>query len=183
MTTRADIEDMIARCALGDRAALSALYDATSAKLLGVALRILQDRSAAEDALQDVYVKIWHNADRYRSGTWSPMTWLITIARNTAIDRKRTTREMSGLEGHIETLASDKPDPEDEAIAASEARRVIACMETLPEDRARAIRQVYLEGVSYADCAEGFGIPLNTVRTWLRRGLISLRECLGAVAS
>ena len=96
-TGAADVEALLARVALGDRDAFSALYDATSAKLLGIALRILRDRDAAEDALQDAFVKIWHKADSYSANGLSPMTWLITVARNTAIDRLRTRRETSAV--------------------------------------------------------------------------------------
>src|SRR3712207_4088933 len=92
MASLEQIEAMIARMAMGDRAALSALYAATSAKLFGIALRVLDDRAEAEDALQEIYVKVWHNAGRYRSNGLSPMTWLITISRNHAIDRLRARR-------------------------------------------------------------------------------------------
>ncbi|WP_284266955.1 sigma-70 family RNA polymerase sigma factor, partial [Roseicyclus amphidinii] len=89
MTDQEHLEGLIARVAMGDRAAFSALYAATSAKLFGICLRILKDRSLAEEALQEVYVKLWHRADRYRVTGHSPMTWLITVARNHAIDRLR----------------------------------------------------------------------------------------------
>ena len=94
---REQIEMLIARVAMNDRAAFNALYDATSAKLFGVSLRVLSNRAAAEDAMQDSFVKIWKNASRYQSNGLSPMTWLITIARNTAIDRLRATRK-----GHVD---------------------------------------------------------------------------------
>ena len=90
--TRSDIEDLILRVAQGNRAAFQTLYDATSAKLFGIALRVLKDRTEAEEALQEVYVKIWHNAGRYEVNGLSPMTWLITLARNTAVDRLRKLR-------------------------------------------------------------------------------------------
>lgn len=175
---KAIIEDLIARIALGERAALTELYDRTSAKLLGVALRILRDRAGAEDVLQESFIKIWHNADRYAANGLSPMTWLITIARNSAIDRKRGRRDTVDYETHAETMSSQEPGPEAAAIAASDAARIRECMDELSEDRRDAIRQVYLDGASYADCARALKIPLNTVRTWLRRGLQSLRECM-----
>lgn len=175
---RTDIEEMLARVAMGDRAAFDGLYKATSAKLFGVALRVLNNQSAAEDALQDTFIKIWHSADRYAAGGHSPMSWLITIARNTAIDRLRRRRDTSDIESHGETLAASGPSPEAQAIHASETARIIACMDELPDDRRDAISQVYLRGASYADCAQRFDKPLNTIRTWLRRGLESLRECL-----
>lgn len=178
MTTPDDIEALIARIALGERAAFSALYDATSAKLLGVALRILNDRAAAEDVLQDAYVKVWRNAGRYQANGLSPMTWLITIARNTAIDRLRASRADRDFDDLSETLPAPARTPEGDAIAASEARRIVACLDELEEKRRDAVRNAYLLGWSYADLASHFDVPLNTMRTWLRRSLIALRECM-----
>lgn len=104
--TRSDIEDLILRVAQGNRAAFQALYDNTSAKLFGVALRVLNDRTEAEEALQEVYVKIWNNAGRYAVNGFSPMTWLITLARNTAVDRLRKLRR-TGDHAQIDERAVD----------------------------------------------------------------------------
>ena len=181
MASLTDIEDMIARMAIGDRHALSALYAATSAKLFGIALRVLDDRSEAEDALQEIYVKVWHNADRYRSNGLSPMTWLITVTRNHAIDRLRArrSRRTAPIEAVAE-VADGAPNPEESALAASMRGRIGACLQTLPPDRAEAICRAYLGGEAYADLAERYRVPLNTIRTWLRRGLLTLRECIGS---
>lgn len=178
-TTLADIEDMIARIALGDRNAFSALYDATSAKLFGTCLRVLKDRAIAEDVLQVVYMKVWRHADRYASNGTSPMTWLITIARNAAIDRLRRIRASgeTGAEPDANLPASG-PTPEQTAIARSEAGRIAECLDTLEPDRSDAVRGAYLDGLSYADLAARHAVPLNTMRTWLRRSLQSLRECM-----
>ncbi|MBF9043501.1 sigma-70 family RNA polymerase sigma factor [Rhodobacterales bacterium HKCCE4037] len=178
MSSHEELEDLLARAGLGDRDAFIGLYDATSAKLLAVCLRVLKNRSSAEDAMQDAYVKIWNNADRYAVTGHSPMTWLITIARNTAIDRLRARRRTEPLDTHSERIAADTATPEQSAIAGSEARRVMACLDELEEDRGAAIRGAYLDGKTYKDLAEQFDVPLNTMRTWLRRGLIALRECM-----
>ncbi|KIN60223.1 RNA polymerase sigma-70 factor [Sulfitobacter noctilucae] len=181
MTDREEIEDLIARVALKDRAAFEELYDRVSAKLFGVCLRVLNKRAAAEDAMQDTFVKIWNNADRYRANGLSPMTWLITIARNTAIDRLRARKA-----GHQDVnkpgfeLIAPGPSPEDAAVASSEASKLTGCLDELEADRGAAIRGAYLDGMSYADLAGKFDVPLNTMRTWLRRGLIALRECMSA---
>ncbi len=174
----ADLEDLISRCALRDRAAFEALFDATSAKLLAVCLRVLSNKTSAEDAMQDAYVKIWTHAGRYQTTGHSPMTWLITIARNTAIDRLRKRKFASDVDDPALALASPDPGPEAMAVAASSARRLSGCMDELPPERAAAVRGAYLEGRSYAELAEDFKQPLNTMRTWLRRGLIALRECM-----
>ncbi len=174
----AEIENLIAKVALGDRGAFTELYDSTSAKLLGVILRILKDKSIAEDALQDVYVKVWKNADRYASNGLSPMTWLITIARNTAIDRLRSAKSTDDLADFENVLPAAGPTPEGAAVAASDARKITGCMDELGADRRNAVKAVYLHGQTYAELAEQHDVPLNTMRTWLRRSLIALRECM-----
>lgn len=176
--TAQDIEYLIARCALEDRKAFAALYDATSAKLFAVCLRVLGRNQPAEDAMQDAFIKIWKNADRYRVTGHSPMTWLITIARNTAIDRLRKQRGHKDMADYHDIIAAPGPTPEQSAIAASDAKRFGQCLDTLPEDRRAAITGAYLDGRSYADLAERAKVPLNTMRTWLRRGLVTLRECM-----
>ena len=176
---RQEIEDLIARVALQDRAAFEQLYDRVSAKLFGVCLRVLNSRAAAEDAMQDTFVKIWNNADRYNSNGLSPMTWLITIARNTAIDRLRARKKgHQNLDSPGFELVAPGPNPEQSAVAASEAARLSGCLDALEADRGQAIRGAYLDGETYADLAARFDVPLNTMRTWLRRGLIALRECM-----
>ncbi len=172
------IESLIARVALRDRGAFSALYDATSAKLFGVVLRVLQDRAAAEDALQEVYLKVWARADRYQVTGHSPMTWLITVARNHPIDRLRAAQGGTQPLDEAMPVADPTPGPEARAVAASEAARIGACLGELPEARAAAVRGAYLEGATYQELADRAGVPLNTMRTWLRRSLIALKECL-----
>lgn len=167
----------MARVKLRDRAAFSDLYGATSAKLFGVALRVLKDRGAAEEVLQEVFVKVWTHADRYRVTGHSPMTWLITIARNAAIDRLRRAGPQTEDVAEI-ALPASGPTPEQATIAAAEARRIVTCLDELDAGHAAAVRGVYLEGRSYRELAERQGVPLNTMKTWLRRSLLSLRECL-----
>ncbi len=175
---RDGLEALIAQVALRDQDAFSRLYDATSGKLLAVCLRVLNDRAAAEDTMQEAFVKIWNNADRYVVTGHSPMTWLITVARNTAIDRQRARKVDRDIADYSERIAAPEPSPEQSAVAASEARRIVGCMDELDPDRRAALTGAYLEGKSYKDLSEQFDVPLNTMRTWLRRGLAALRECL-----
>lgn len=180
LTTRADIEDWIGRVAMGNRSAFSDLYAATSAKLFGVILRVLNDRAEAEEVLQEVYLRVWNNAGRYQVNGLSPMTWLITIARNAAVDRKRR-RPTAGVVSDpnvIEVQADPRPGPEQAAMAASDSARLQGCLDELSDGHADAVRGAYLEGETYADLARRFDVPLNTMRTWLRRSLITLKECL-----
>ncbi len=173
-----EIDRLISRVALGDRSAFSKLYDASSAKLFGVALRVLNNTASAEDVLQETFMKIWRYGDRYASTGNSPMTWLITIARNTAIDRLRATKYTSDIADVEDRMAASGPTPEQSVIAGSEAARIVGCLDELPDDRRSAVRGAYLEGASYADLAAKFDVPINTMRTWLRRSLIALRECM-----
>ncbi|MBB05498.1 sigma-70 family RNA polymerase sigma factor [Pseudooceanicola sp.] len=178
MSTREDIERLIDATASGDRAAFAQLYQFTSAKLFGTVLRILKTEAETEEAVQEIYIKVWRNADRYRAGGYSPMTWLITIARNHAIDRLRARRAGSGGMDEADTLPDTTPGPEALAIATSDRGRIVACFARLPMDRAEAVRRAYLEGETYAELAARFEVPLNTMRTWLRRSLQKLKECL-----
>ncbi|WP_291731819.1 sigma-70 family RNA polymerase sigma factor [Leisingera sp. F5] len=178
MTTRSDIEDLIARTSLGDREAFSKLYDATSAKLFGICLRVLKNRSEAEDALQDVFVRIWQKSGSYAANGYSPMTWLITVTRNLAIDRLRTRKVAPADIDDLSSIRDSGPSPEAAAVAASERQQLGACLEELDCSRAEAVKGAYLEGFSYKELAAQHGVPLNTMRTWLRRSLLTLRECL-----
>jgi len=179
MALHEDMERLIARVALGDRAAFGEIYSRSSAKLFAVALRVLQNRAEAEEALQDTFVKLWHNAGRYQANGFSPMTWLITIARNTAVDRKRRRATERGAgQAPADSLADPAPGPEAMAMRASDRDRLVACFGELEPPRAEAVRRAYLEGETYADLAARFDVPLNTMRTWLRRSLLKLKECL-----
>lgn len=178
MTTRQDIEDMIHRVALQDRAAFETLYSATSAKLFGIVLRVLKDRAASEEVLQDIYLRLWQGgAETFSSGKASPISWLATIARNRAIDRLRRNKPNSPLDSVAEPV-DPALGPEGLAVAASERAQINACLDELQPDRALAVRGAYLDGDTYAELADRFGVPLNTMRTWLRRSLLNLKDCL-----
>lgn len=173
-----DIADLIARCALRDRAAFRSLYERTSAKLFGVVLRILKDRSEAEEAIQEVYVKVWQRADRYVAGGYSPISWLVAVARNHALDILRARRPVSAdIDAALE-VPDAGPSPERAAEDSDERGRIEHCLGELDPERADAVRGAYLDGYSYDELAAKYDVPLNTMRTWLRRSLLRLRECL-----
>ncbi len=176
----AEIAELIARTALRDRAAFRDLYGRTSAKLFGVTLRILKDRSEAEEALQEVYVKIWQRADRYVAGSYSPISWLVAVARNHSLDILRARKPASDDIDAALDIADAAPDPEQAALERGERGRIDRCLGLLEADKADCVRGAYLDGYSYDELAERHGVPLNTMRTWLRRSLIKLRECLTA---
>ncbi|WP_181389691.1 sigma-70 family RNA polymerase sigma factor [Leucothrix pacifica] len=164
MMEKADLERFISQAALGDQAAFGHIYDATAAKLYSVCLKILKRHDLAEDALQETYIKIWMSADHYQINGLSPMTWLITIARNTAIDKLRSNDAQHHSPDELTQLVDAGQSPEAESLANS--------------DLADAVRSAYLHGSSYADLAERHEVPINTMRTWLRRSLLKLKGCL-----
>ena len=176
----ADIADLISRTALRDRAAFRDLYGRTSAKLFGVSLRILKDRAEAEEALQEVYVKIWQRADRYVAGNYSPISWLVAVARNHALDVLRARKPVSDDIDLAFDIADGAPSPEQATVDKGERGRIDACLDTLEGDKADCVRGAYLDGFSYDELATRHNVPLNTMRTWLRRSLLKLRECLSA---
>ncbi len=179
-TASNEITDLISRCALRDRAAFKLLYERTNAKLFGVTLRILKNRADAEEAIQEVYVKIWQRADRFVPGNTSPISWLVAIARNHALDVLRARRPASEDIDEALDIADDGLSPEQATAVGQERGRIEACLRTLENDRAEAVKGAYLEGYSYEELAERFSVPLNTMRTWLRRSLMRLKDCLAA---
>ena len=170
------LEDISAQ----DRAAFRALYSASSAKLMGVLLRILGQRSEAEDALQEVFTRVWLRAGRFDATKGRGMTWMIAIARNLAIDRLRSRQPTTSDDETLAALVDSAPGVESRLVAAGEARRISDCFATLEPDRAAAVRGAYLDGQSYGDLAARHDVPLNTMRTWLRRSLLKLKECMEA---
>lgn len=166
--------------ARGDRAALGDLYRRTSAKLFGVCLRILQDRSEAEEVLQEVYLTVWRRADGFDAARGSPITWLVTIARNRAIDRLRAaggSRRAEPLES-ADAVADEAPLASAIIEASDERRRLDRCLDELEPQHARAVREAFLDGFTYEELAGRMGVPLGTMKSWIRRSLMRLRSCL-----
>ena len=178
-----ELERLLARAALHDRAAFAALYHATSAKLFGVILRIVPVRAEAEEVLQVAYLKVWRHAGRYSASRASPIAWMAAIARNAAIDRARANASRGGA--HEPAQAEDVaeiedagPSPEDAAVLAGEAGRLRRCLDELDERHATAIRRAYLGGLTYREIGDALSVPENTIKTWVRRSLGRLRECM-----
>lgn len=172
----------LVRTGEGDRAALRSVYDATHAKLFGVVLRICGERQAAEDVLQDVYLTIWRRAGAFDPGRASPITWMATIARNRAIDRVRSSaiRRTEPEEAAV-AVADDAPLAPELITQAQTATRLHICLETLEDRQQAAIRTAFFDGLTYAELADRLEVPLGTVKSWIRRGMLKLKECLGDV--
>ena len=178
---RSQLVAALARVAGGDRAALQIVYQDTSAKLFGVCLRILNDRSEAEDVLQEVYVTVWRKAASFDPARASPITWLVAIARNRSIDRLRATAGGRRMDP-IDDAAQAVRDPAAAAVelveAAQESSRLSLCLEQLESRQSIAIRSAFLDGNTYEELAERMKVPLGTMKSWIRRGLLKLRDCL-----
>lgn len=174
---------LIAETARGDERALKALYERTAPKLFGIILRIQRDRSTAEDTLQEVYLRVWQAAGSYAPGSGPPLPWLCAIARNRAIDSVRRKGAIQGSAGADGTEWMERiADPHDSegAILGRDALR--ACLDRLDARQRDCIVLAYCEGYSREELAARHDRPVNTIKTWLHRGLSSLRGCLEAIA-
>ncbi len=167
------------RVASRDRTALREIYDSTSAKLFGVCLRICKDREAAEDVLQQVYIKVWERAGRFDPQRASPITWLCTLARNTAIDWLRANGKDHLPESAAAAIADANPLASDTMQTAQEDARLFDCLDALDDHSRTAIRAAFFDGLTYSQLAEAMAVPLGTLKSWVRRGLIQLKGCLG----
>ena len=178
-TTPDVLAALMGRVASGEREALRQLYDATSAKLFGVCLRILSDREESEDVLQDVYVTIWRRADRFDAGRAGVMTWLSTIARNRSIDRLRARGPLA-YAGQIDDMEiADGADSAETLLSAADDRNKLhGCLSELDDRTQQVIRTAFFEGVTYEALARNMDAPLGTVKSWIRRGLAKLKGCL-----
>ena len=180
MLTPAELVWLIAAVAKGDEAAFERLYAATRAKLFGVVLRILRRQDLAEEVIQEAYVKIWNSAGQFNPGVASPITWMASIARNRAIDvvRKRTEASIEEEPSAME-VAADSPDPLARREMTEELKRLLECVGRLEPDRQKLVLLAYYNGWSREQLSVKFETPVNTVKTWLRRSMMDIRECLG----
>jgi RNA polymerase sigma-70 factor (ECF subfamily) len=177
-----ELTDLLARCALRDRAAFAALYQATSANLFGIALRIVVKRHWAEEVLQEAFLKIWNHAPSYDANRGAPMTWMINVVRNQALDLKRRADVRAELTAvPVEEMPIAGTDnPVHDAAVTAELARLRRCLQQLADDQRACMLLVYHEGYTPAEIARKKRLPLGTVKTWVRRGLIRVRECLQA---
>jgi RNA polymerase sigma-70 factor (ECF subfamily) len=162
-----------------DRAAFAALYNATSAKLYGIVLRILRRRDVADEVLQEVYVQIWERAASYDQAKGSPVAWMAAIARNRALDEVRRKRPLSIEDApEVEDIAIDDVHPLDRIERSEELQRLRQCLDRLDSDRREVVLLAYREGLSREALGQRLARPAGTIKSWLRRSLLQLRDCL-----
>ncbi|OYV25903.1 MAG: RNA polymerase subunit sigma [Acidocella sp. 20-63-7] len=176
---RAKLVAALARVAQGDRAALAELYRRTCAKLFGLCLRILSDRAEAEDVLQEVYLTVWNKAAQFEVARGvSPVTWLMVIARNRALDRLRARGQRFGALEEAAEIADLAPLADIALDAREVSQRLAACLDALETRAASAIRAAFFGGQTYERLAAQAGMPLGSMKSLIRRSLMRLKACL-----
>ena len=178
------LRTLLAAVARKDGAAFRSLYEATSSKLFGFALRILNKRELAEEVLQESFVSIWNNAGGYQSGLAAPMTWMTTIVRNRAFDTLRRTDAVVEIDADtfdkdvMDALESTEPGTLDALQIGADAKALAHCFSRLEGLHRQAIALAFYHDLSHSEVAEQMKLPLGTIKTWVRRGLERLRTCL-----
>ncbi|WP_328498304.1 sigma-70 family RNA polymerase sigma factor [Streptomyces sp. NBC_00414] len=179
-----DLQDLMGSVALGDQQAFAGLYDVVAGPVIGVVRRVLRDQAQSEEVAQEVLVEVWRSAARYRHDRGSVINWVLTLAHQRAVDRVRSV-EASAAREHKAALLDHSPEY-DEVTEQVEARlereQVRRCLRTLTELQRESVTLAYYRGMTYREVAESLALPLGTVKTRLRDGLIRLRDCLGVAA-
>ena len=180
MLMQTELVWLLGAVAKGDEAAFERLYGATRAKLYGVLLRILGRPALAEEVMQETYLKVWQLADEFDSSIASPITWMVAMARNRAIDIARKRGDLS-IEDEPEALevAAESPPPLARREMTDELKRLLSCLGKLDPEKQRIVLLAYYSGWSRDQLAQKLDIPVNTIKTWLRRSLLEIRECMG----
>ncbi len=183
-----ELQQLLARSGLGDRAAFATLYERTSAHLFAVVLRIQRDRAVAEDLLQDIYVAVWKAAASFDAARSQPLTWLTGIARNRAIDSLRRAQAQPKTESltpddddgpdRLDQIADEADGPLALLDRASDARALSQCMQHLSPPQRQSVALAFFDGLTHAEVADRLREPLGTVKSWVRRALNTLRGCL-----
>ena len=172
------LADLLANVAKGDRSALQAVYVRQSTRLFGIAMAILRDRTAAADVLQDAFLRVWTRAGSFDRDRGDAAAWLAAIVRYAALDVARTRgREIPSDDPDLGD-ASVEPDALTSLSAAQDGARLHECLGRLEEKNRRGIVLAFVHGLSHPEIAARLDLPLGTVKSWIRRGLLTLRECL-----
>ncbi|RQO52958.1 sigma-70 family RNA polymerase sigma factor [Pseudomonas sp. KBW05] len=169
---------LLAESASGNRQAFEALYRSVSPRLHGIALRFMGRSDLAEEVLQEAFVRIWYNASRYEAHLAAPMTWMVNITRNLAIDQLRKRREQPLADGQQDALPDDGPSAHEQLDRERGAQALSRCLDSLDAVQRQSISVAYFKGLSCTELAEHMAAPLGSVKSWIRRGMERLRRCL-----
>ena len=172
---------LIRKVADGDQSALATLYDSTSRLVFGLIVRIVVDRTIAEEVLLDVYTQVWRQASSYDTRRGAPLAWLMTIARTRGIDRLRSGRHEQKHKESLETIGeitSNDASPETDTVTAERRQLVRSALESLSPEQREVIELAYYSGLSHSEIALKLGQPLGTVKTRTRLGMMKLRDML-----
>jgi len=174
------LDSLILATAEGDRAAFHSLYRLSASQLFGVILRIVRRRDRAEDVLQEAYLRIWSHAPDYRPEKGTPMAWMATIARNRALDWARRRPEPLSLDAQADPDALGNPHQArlDWSEASADAKALKHCLDELPKEQRDCILLAHVQGYTHDEISSALATPLGTVKSWIRRGLLRLRDCL-----
>jgi len=182
VSASADLTHLLAAVATGDQRAFSQLYQSSSGHLFAILLRMLRRRDLAEEALQDCFLKVWRKSETYDRGRGAPLDWLSTIARYHALDllaMRRPEVELPDDDQHPSMLFADPgQSPMDGVIEDEGMARLSHCLQSLPDDQRHSVLLAYYEGYTHQELARTMQAPLGTVKSWVRRGLHHLRQCL-----
>lgn len=173
------IEEALRSCAQGDKSALRGIYEAEAPRMLGVAMRFVKRRALAEEIVHDCFLRIWKAAGSFDPARGSGRAWIYAVLRNHALNvlRGEARLELTGECEPVESACGD-PDPEETLMQVSQNAALRLCLENLEPDRRRIIVLAYTEGLSHGEIAARIGVPLGTVKSWIRRSLLKLKACL-----
>ncbi|MBJ7904829.1 sigma-70 family RNA polymerase sigma factor [Streptomyces sp. NPDC003656] len=183
-SSKPDLQRLVHEVALGDQEAFAALYDAVSGSVLGVVRAVLRDQAQSEEVAQEVLVEVWRTAPRYRPERGTAVNWILTLAHRRAVDRVRSVEAAAARDTRAALL--DRTPAYDQVTEQVETRleqeQVRRCLKTLTDLQRQAVTLAYYRGLTYRQVAESLALPLGTVKTRLRDGLVRLRDCLGVTA-
>ena len=182
--TSAELQRLIARCALRDRHAFSAIYQATSAGVFGFLMNMLRDKAAAEEVLQDAYMQVWQKASTYTVERGQPLTWIISLARYRGLDhlRRQSTRRRNETKLALESLGQEFS--LDQYLDANDNDQYLAtCLDRLNDNARESVVKAYCEGYTHEELSASMDAPIGTVKSWIRRSIRKLRECLNELST
>ncbi|MFF1379740.1 sigma-70 family RNA polymerase sigma factor [Streptomyces sp. NPDC058308] len=179
-----DLQELVTQVAQGDQKAFSGVYDAVAGPVLGVVRAVLRDHAQSEEVAQDVLLEVWRTAPRYRPDVGTARNWILTLAHRRAVDRVRSVQASAARDHKAALLARDRDFDEvsEQVETRLEHEQVRRCLRALTEVQRQSVTLAYYRGLTYRQVAELLALPLGTVKTRLRDGLIRLRDCLGISA-